>query len=159
MHSHLERYVKKCILFKEVCEPLEEYSKQVKIFAEWAKTNVKQFLVSEGFCYSERLWVGGGLDCLYEDMEGRTVVLDFKSSKEAYSSHFLQNALYDIQITENGVFDEKGNLLLKVGEIGYYAVFPFGAEEPKPEFWFDTVGAKQDAEAVITLAKSKLINK
>lgn len=159
MHSDLERYVKKCILFNEICEPLEEYSKPVTALANWARENVKKFLVSEEFCYSERLWIGGGFDCLYEDMSGRNVILDFKSSKEAYSSHFLQNALYDIQISENGVVDKDGNLLLKVGEIGYYGVFPFGAEEPKPEFWYDTESARQDAEAVIRLAKSNLINK
>ena len=32
-------------------------------------------------------------------------MIDFKSSKEAYQSHLLQNAGYAIQIEENGLFD------------------------------------------------------
>jgi hypothetical protein len=76
--------------------------------------------------------------------------MDFKSSREAYFSQFVQVAGYDIEISENGIFDADGNRIKKVediGEISFYAVFPFGMENPAPQFSFDTQGMRKGFEA------------
>jgi hypothetical protein len=159
MHAELEAYVKFCLGGQNPGQPLDvrdEKHEAVKIFAKWALENVKRFIASEVYCYSERLWTGGITDCIFEDKQGRTAIMDFKSSKEAYFSQFLQIAGYDIAISENGIFDATGNPIQKVDEIQYYAVFPFGMENPEPQFHFDTAGAKQGFEAATVLYK--LIN-
>jgi hypothetical protein len=161
MHAELEGYVK-LMIAEHRGEPITFFDgfhhPAVKLFAAWAVKNVKKFLVSEGHCYSEQLWTGGICDLLFEDLEGRLGIMDFKSSKEAYLSQFFQIAGYDIAISENGLFDENGQLLYKVDrDIGYYAVFPFGMEKPQPQFHYDTAGARKGFEAATVL--HKLINK
>jgi hypothetical protein len=125
MHAELEKYVKRCIENETlVLEGTNSHHAQVRLFADWARANVRRFLVSEGHCYSEKLWTGGISDLLFEDKEGRLGIMDFKSSKEAYLSQFMQIAGYDIAISENGLFDENGNLIYKPDRsIGFYAVF------------------------------------
>lgn len=161
MHAELEKYVQYCIEGFDG-EPVENILPNreevpVKIFAEWARENVKRFIASECHCYSEVLFTGGIVDLVYEDKEGRTVILDFKSSKEAYLSQFFQDAGYDIAISENGILDKDGNKVGEVGEVSYYGVFPFGMEKPEPQFHFDTVGAKEGFKAAVVL--HKIINK
>jgi hypothetical protein len=79
--------------------------------------------------------------------------MDFKSSKEAYLSQFIQVAGYDNAIAENGIYDSEGNRIQKVGKIDYYAVFPFGMEHPEPQFRFDTEPIKSGFEAAAVLYK------
>lgn len=162
MHAELEHYVKAMIADnKGIPIDVNEYGKliplvheAVAIFAAWAKENVKRFLAAEGHAYSERLWTGSIFDVLYEDKEGRIVILDHKSAKEAYFSHFLQDAGCDIAIEENGVLDAEGNLILKLDKkVAYYGVFPFGMKNPVPQFHFDTEGARQGFEAAVSLYK------
>ena len=159
MHAGLENYVKNCVkLFKgkprvEGDEP--EVLTPVDIFARWAVKNVKRFIASEGYGYNERLWVGGVFDLLAEDNEGRLFIMDFKSAKDAYMSHFFQCAGNDLQITESGVLDKDGNTIfdLKGRTIDYYGVFPFGMKNPEPQFHFDTAGAKEGFEHCVALHK------
>lgn len=161
MHAELEKYVRWCIGNHEGKIPksmqyLSEYP-AVQIFMKWAKENVEEFLISEGHCYSETLWTGGIVDLLYKDKKGMLVVLDFKSSKEAYLSQFFQDAGYDIAISESGILDAEGNLLYKPERsVDYYGVFPFGMENPEPKFHFDTEGAREGFIASVKL--HKLIN-
>lgn len=160
MHSYLEMYVKECIekLGGVPCLVEKPEVPAVSLFAEWAVKNVKRFLASEGHGYNERLWVGGKFDLLYEDNEGRLVILDFKSAKQAYMSHFLQCAGNDLQISDSGVLDKDGNELIKLEKsIAYYGVFPFGMAKPEPQFYFDVESAKIGFEACVTL--DKIINK
>lgn len=157
MHAELESYVK-MMLKDNAGEPLLIFpsngSESVKIFIRWAVENVKRFMVSEGHCFSQELWTGGIADLLLEDKQGRLAIMDFKSSKEAYLSQFFQIAGYDIEISENGLFDEAGNLLYKPERsIDYYAVFPFGMEKPAPQFHFDTESAKSGFRAAVTIYK------
>ena len=107
---------------------------KLKPFIEWTNKNVKRFLFSEVHCYSKPLWVGGIADFGYVDMEGRHVLGDIKSSKEAYFSQWVQLAGYDIQIDENGGFDAKGNQTF--GRVGFvqHAIFAAGAGLDKPFF-------------------------
>lgn len=159
MHAELEKYVKLMLADQDgVPKLMNGYEhKAVELFAQWAVENVNRFIVSEGHCYSEELWTGGIADLLLEDKQGRLAIMDFKSSKEAYLSQFFQIAGYDIEITENGLFDEAGNLIHKPERsIDYYAVFPFGMEKPAPQFHFDTASAKTGFKAATVLYK--LIN-
>lgn len=157
MHAELERYVKHCI--KGGGEPTSTFGYpplQVEIFSEWALKNVKRFIASEGYSYSERLWVGCIFDVLYEDMQDRLVILDFKSSKEDYDTQFWQCAGNDIQISENGVLDKNGNLMYMPDRpISYYGVLPFGMEKPEPQFYYDTEGSKEAFVAAVVLHKKR----
>lgn len=158
MHAELEKYVKKMMI--EGGEPrlMGTYEHPViEVFASWAVLNVKRFIASECYCYSEELWTGGIVDLIYEDKEGRIVILDFKSSKEAYLSQFFQDAGYDIAISENGILDAEGNKVGEIGEVSYYGVFPFGMEKPEPQFHYDIVGARDGFKAAVVL--HKIINK
>lgn len=159
MHEALELYSKFCIEnYNGAPRIFTKYKfNQVEIFANWAKDNVKQFITAEGHCYSEKLWVGGIFDLLYEDKEEKIVILDFKSSKETYKSQFIQDAALDIEVSENGVLDKDGNIIYKLEKpISYYGVLPFGAKNPKPEFVFNLEEYKKGFEATVVL--HKLIN-
>lgn len=153
MHAQLEDYVKHAISSGDF-----EYAgdfEPVKIFSEWAKGRVKRFLWSELHSYSEKHWLGGISDCGFEDVEGKYAILDFKSSKEAYLSQFFQNAGYDIQLTENGGgFDKDGNKIFELDKpISYYAVLPFGMENPQVQTYHDVAGGKEAFLAAVTLYK------
>lgn len=125
---------------------------KIKIFADWAVKNVKRFIASEAYCYSEALWTGGIVDLVYEDVSGKLVIMDFKSSKDAYLSQFFQDAGYDIALSENGVLDKDGNLICKLERSAdAYAVFPFGMEQPEPQFHYDTKGAQEGFKAAVVL--------
>ena len=134
----------------------ESNNEMVKLFSDWAEKNVSKFLVSEGHTFSEEHWLGGIVDCIYEDKEGRMVVMDFKSSKEAYLSQFLQIAGYDLQIQENGIVTKDGEQIMKPRSVGYYAVFPFGMKNPAPQFYYDTEKAREGFLSAVVL--HKLIN-
>jgi hypothetical protein len=160
MHAELEKYVVGCIEQYDGSPQgkggnlLKDAVPAVQLFAEWGVQNVKRFLASEGHCYSEALWVGGITDLFFEDKEGRLAVMDFKSSKDAYLSQFIQCAGYDIEIAENGILDAEGNLILKPDRpADYYAVFPFGAENPEPKFRFDTGTLRKAFESTVILHK------
>lgn len=160
MHEELEKYVKLMIADQGgVPHLMNGYEhKAVEIFAKWATEKVKRFIVSEGHCFSERLWTGGIVDCVFEDKQGLIGIMDFKSSKEAYLSQFIQTGGYDIEISENGVFDKEGKLIYKLERpIDYYSIFPFGMENPEPQFNFDVEAVKKGFEAAVVLYK--LINK
>lgn len=159
MHADLEAYVKRCIAENEG-KPIDEMTANedaVAIFAAWAGPNVTRFIVSEGHCYSERLWTGGITDCIAELNDGRMVIIDFKSSKEAYLSQFIQVAGYDIETGESGIVDNDGNPVLKLERpIDGYIIFPFGAAKVEPQFQWDTEAMKRGFEAAVVLYK--LIN-
>ena len=86
-------------------------------FVKWTMGNVKQFLWSEAHCYSETMWVGGICDAGLVMTDKGVAVLDFKRSKEAYTSQFIQAAGYALMIEENGLFDADGNQIKAPGEI------------------------------------------
>lgn len=154
MHAALEGYVKACLSSDGTPYEIGGIHPSVAQFSAWAVENVKRFLVSEGHCYSERLWTGGITDCIAELKDGRLVIIDFKSSREAYLSQFFQAAGYDIEASENGIVDSNGNLLLKLDRpIDGYAIFPFGAEKVEPEFRFDTARLRKGFEACVELYK------
>lgn len=127
LHSLAEAWIKGQIDGSNI-----EPHPQIMPLVNWAKKNVKKWLWSEMHCYSEEYWLGGITDAGFEDNEGRIAVLDIKSSKEAYISHFIQCAGYDIEITERGGYTSEGEKIFTLEKpISYYAVLPFGMEEPQ----------------------------
>lgn len=157
-HAELERYVKHCLDNAEG-RPVPTKDDRAKddpvvIFADWATRNVKRFLFSESHCYSRDMWVGGIADCGYENNQGEYVVLDFKSSKEAYLPQFWQCAGYDLQLSENGAFDASGNLLWKPEKpFSAYAVLPFGMPKPEVVLHHDTASAQSAFKAALLIYK------
>ncbi len=132
LHAELERFVKNEMEGKTS----ETYEPRIEPFIEWARKNVKRYLWSEGNCYSRVLWVGGISDVGAELMDGSIAIIDFKSAKEAYATHFFQIAGYDLEITENGWFDKDGKQLGKLPEgkeITKHIVVPFGGAVVVPE--------------------------
>lgn len=135
MHAELESYVKLCISGNDGKPVLDNSEhKAVELFSKWSVDNVKRFVASEAFCYSEENWTGGILDLIYEDLNGDLVILDFKSAKDAYASHFFQDAGYDLALTENGILTQDGDLVQRLEKpVKYYMVLPYGMPEPVPQ--------------------------
>jgi hypothetical protein len=154
MHAELETYIKACLTDNHG-EPslMAEYKHPaVERFALWSVKNVKRFIVSEGYTYSERLWIGGIIDCVAEMKDG-IAIIDFKSSREAYVSQFIQTALYDIQMSESGIYDSDGNMIHDPLKAEMYYVFPFGTEKAEPSVRRDTDTLREAGEAAVKLYK------
>ncbi len=139
LHAELEKYVKFCLDWcggipsdmREFTKSGQERYDAVAMFSDWACANVKRFIVSEAHCYSKETFTGGIVDLVYEDENGYAL-LDFKSAKEAYDSHFLQNAAYDLAISENGALTKDGIEIWRPKTPFYrYSVLPFGMPEPQ----------------------------
>lgn len=129
LHAELEDYVKAMMKLK----PIRKYNEKIQPFIDWADENVKEFLCSEAHCFDEELWVGGITDCVAELNDGKLAVIDFKSSKEAYTNQFIQAAGYAIQADRNGLFSEDGNHSKKLEKpIELLIVVPFGATKIIP---------------------------
>lgn len=130
LHAELERYIKWIMSGKK---GLYTPNERIVPFVEWSEKNVKKFLWSEAHCYSERLWTGGIADAGAILNDDSVTVIDFKSSKEAYTSQFIQCAGYALALEENGLFDKDGNFQFKVGwNFDKFIIFPFGQEKLEP---------------------------
>lgn len=150
LHKLLEDYVRDCILKKEVYESDNE---KIKDFSIWAVNNVKEFLFSEAHCFSKTLWVGGIVDAMAKMKDGTTAIIDFKSSKDAYFSQFVQIALYDLQIQENGGYSSIGEKLVEPIKSDKYIIIPFGAPTFMVRERYDTEEFRKAAKACIELYK------
>ncbi len=130
-HALCEQYIKS-LLSKKPETPHDD----IIALKTWTDENVKRFLFSEAHCFSEKLWVGGICDAACELKDGTYAIIDFKSSREAYDSQFIQAAGYALQIEENGIFDADGNVLNKGQKlskpISILIIFPFGAKKVEP---------------------------
>ena len=114
--------------------PSEEEMKMIMPFVIWSNKNVKKYEYSEAHCFDEELWVGGISDAGAELKDGSYAVIDFKSSKEAYTNQFIQAAGYALQIDKNGLWSKDGKMNKKLDKpINALIIVPFGAEEIKPE--------------------------
>ncbi len=156
MHAELEKYVKECI--DSGGKPIVSDTAQVwqvDVFAKWAIENVEKFIWSEAHCYSEKLWCGGISDAGALMKDSKIAVIDFKSSKDAYYSQFVQAAGYAQLIEENGLLDAQGNSTLKPkGKITALYVVPFGAEDITPRAHYDVEGRKADFACAVQLYKN-----
>lgn len=156
LHAEIEKYIKVCI---DLGTPVkvsdnEHWSEKAKIFSEWAVKNVKQFVWSEMHCYSRTLWLGGISDFGYITNDDELFIGDIKSSKEAYFSQFIQTALYQIQIEENGLLNSDGVQVQKLeSPIKGYAIFPFGNGFTEPTIRYASDEWKEAAEGVVKIYK------
>ena len=152
LHAELESYVKACISGNDG-KPVKDRTPHnaVNCFASWSCDNVNRFIASEAHCYSKRLWTGGIVDLVYEDSDGNLALLDFKSAKDAYDSHFMQNAGYDIAISENGILTKDGDLVISpemfTKGFNHYSVMPFGMDDPDVIHSFDREKTPYDYKA------------
>lgn len=130
---------------------------RIQPFIDWTKANVKRFLFSEMCCYSSVLHVGGIADFGYVDMNGDNVLGDIKSSKEAYFSQAVQLGGYDLQIAENGGFDEQGQKVFTLdAPFKYHAIFAAGAGIGKPFYNFKLESARTAFISALALYKEDL---
>jgi len=133
LHAILERFVK-----SEMGRDIKPLTKKeielIKPFISWSKENVDHYVASEAHCYSKELWVGGIVDAVAVLKNGTLAVIDFKSAKAVYITHYIQCSGYAIEIDENGLFSSDGEHQMKLDKkIGALIVVPFGAKVVKPE--------------------------
>lgn len=149
LHAELERYVKNTIAGK-----MATYDDKIMPFINWCNDNVEKFLWSELHCYSDQLWVGGISDCGVQLKNGKTGIIDFKSAKESFDSHFIQIAGYDIQISENGGFNADGYKIFSLKKpLDFYAVVPFGGNNFSIDFRYDVDELQEGFRSCVTLYK------
>lgn len=154
MHAELEIYIKECMKNGGTPQVVTTDFAPVNIFQDWAIKEVEYFVWSEANCYSRELWLGGISDVGAMLKDGRTVIIDFKSSKEAYESQFIQGALYAIQVEENGLMDSKGKVWKKLeNKINGVIIFPFGAKKPEPAYRWNMDELKEAGKACVCLYK------
>ena len=153
LHAELERYVK-----NTMANRMAEYDLKIMPFIRWCDENVEKFLWSELHCFSETLWLGGISDCAVKLKDGKIGIIDFKSAKESYDSHFIQIAGYDLQISENGGYTAEGVKMFQLEKpIEFYAVIPFGADEFTVDYRYNVEELKQGFRSALCLYK--LLNK
>lgn len=160
LHELLERFVRAEMKRQKALEererfgyPNDEEMTKILPFINWAKENVKEYIWSEANCYSEKLWVGGISDCGVRLKDGKMAIIDFKSAKEAYASHFIQTAGYSILISENGLYDPTGKYNKPIGyPIDALIIVPFGGEV-KPVIRYDVTDLKRAFESCVTIYK------
>jgi predicted RecB family nuclease len=88
-------------------------------FIEWKRKHEVKPIFMEKHMASERF--GGTVD-FYGEIDGKKTILDFKTSKQPYSSYFLQLAAYTIMYEEQGYVVEQVGIL-NVKENGYSEKF------------------------------------
>ncbi len=158
LHKDLQEYVEWCLEKggKPRLYSVVNGNSKVKEFADWAMLDVKRFNWSEAFMYDEELFVGGISDCGATMNDGSYVIIDFKSSKEAYFSHFIQIALYNLMFEKNGICTQEGEPLPRyVFPISKYFVIPFGAKEFTIYENDNVSELKEAAKACISLYRAK----
>lgn len=156
-HGELELYVKKCleINFGMPIEWKTNMHPDTKVFVEWSNEHVDRFVFSEAHCFSAKLWLGGIADIGMILKDGRRVLGDHKSSKNAFFDQFIQCALYDIELAENGILDADGNKLGDWELADAYIVFPFRSDPFTPEVKTNVGEFRAVAEGVVRTYKLK----
>jgi len=154
LHERLELAVK---MMMDGVKVISSPEPKVMEFVKWAEANVKTFLWSEMNCYSSFHFIGGISDAGAEMKDGSIALIDFKSAKEAYFSHFVQCALYSLQISENKAgYDKDGNQVFALEKpISQFVVFPFGGKKLEPIVNTNIEGLKRAAISAINLYREK----
>jgi len=161
LHYLLEQYVKECIERNSgvPLSPIEETAEVIIPFIDWSVDNVEKFLWSEGYCFDEDRAIGGISDCGAILKDGTSGIIDFKSAKTVYDSHFFQISGYDIQLSKNGLLGKNGEVAIeKLPVFTWYAVVPFGAPEFRVEMRYDVERLKKGFDACLCLFKLTELN-
>jgi len=145
LHAELEGYVKNTMLCQASgMKDTTVYEPRIQPFIDWASKNIKRFIWSESYCFSRVYWLGGISDVGAETNDGKYIIIDFKSAKDAYKTSFWQCVGYAIQIEENGWMTKDGEVLGTLDRpIDYVCVVPFGAEKVEPKFYYNMEVGKQ----------------
>ncbi len=158
LHAELERFVKDHMAGTYTSP--DDYEAKILPFIRWTEKKVKRFLWSEVHTFSKTHWLGGISDCGAELNDGSIVIIDFKSSKEAYPSQFMQIGGYDIQLTESGGYTKDGEKILTLDTpVSAYIIFPFGAEKPEPVIDTQVARRKKTFLNVLEVYKDSLLDK
>ena len=153
LHGEISKWVREEIYAQRGEERIASpYHPKIKPLVEWAEKNVKEWLWSEMHCYSSRLFLGGICDLGAKLKDNSLILMDAKSSKAAYPNMFIQPALYDLQISENGGYTADGMQTFTLDRpITKYAIIPFGAEKIEPFIRTDVENCKKAALAALEL--------
>lgn len=169
LHAELERFVK-FMMNGKIGESMD-FDERIQPFRDWAFHAVKRYFWSEAHCFHEGLWVGGISDVgvelnaqvietpdgQIEVPDGTLAIIDFKSAKEVYSSHFIQGAGYALQVEQNGLWDADGNFIgnpTTKRPIEAIIIVPFGAEIVYPEIRMKVKQYKEDFIHCLALYRS-----
>lgn len=150
MHAVLEQYVIDCMKAGHIFI-VENGEKYLIEFSKWAHEYVAEFLHHEVNVYSRVLWTGGITDVVMKMKTGSYMIGDFKSSKEAYDSQFIQVSGYDIQQRENGFLTPDGEKIGESVDVSGYFIFPFGQEVFTPWARYNVKELRDAFKACVTL--------
>lgn len=151
-HGVLEDYIRKCLAENEG-KPIKESIEGIQMFIDWSLENVAKFYFTEANCFSEKLWVGGIADIGLQMKDGKNLIGDHKSSREAFPKQFLQAALYDVLLAHSGILDSQGNKISDWKPADGVVIFPFRSEPFTPEYKWDITKWRKGAEDAVNLYK------
>ena len=157
LHAELETWAKGQMTGKKK-EPIN----QILRFVNWCRENVDEFLWTELHVYSEKNWTGGICDLGVLMKDGRIGLIDHKSSKETYYTHFLQDGGYVLQVEENkGGFDKDGNRIFELEKpIDFIGVVPYGGDDNTPVIKDNVKDFKDEFKSALKLYRgNKRFNK
>ena len=120
VHSDIENLLKVAIndCGGIINEDIKSDNPSVQNFITWAKENKVKFLESEKHLYSEKLWVGGISDMVFE-MNGKKYIGDVKTSSAIYNEAFFQMGAYNLCLEEMGEHkDVEGYLVINLKKDG-----------------------------------------
>jgi len=120
-HELCEIWIKSVIAGREVTP-----DPQIEKFAMWCRKNVRRFLYSEVYMFSQKMWTGGISDFGYEDMNGNYGVADIKNRNKFYPTDLFQCGGYDEMLTENMAgFNASGERVFELDKpFKFHAGFP-----------------------------------
>jgi len=118
-HDWIERFVKSMMDGGEPIGPSDDETvkKMCDNFVSWASDNSVRFLESEKHVWSEKLWIGGILDMVFE-LEGKKFIGDIKTSSAIYNEHFFQMAAYELCLEEMGEAGIDGYMVINLKKDG-----------------------------------------
>jgi hypothetical protein len=147
LHLELEQFVK-----AEMAGNKKRFSKRIEPYVFWSNKNIKRYLASEAHCFDEQQWVGGIVDAVAEMNDGKLAVIDFKSSKEAYTNQFIQCGGYSLQLNANGIWESNDIENKKLGKpIEVLIIVPFGGQKLEPSMRYDVSVYEQAFKYCVSL--------
>jgi len=92
VHNHLEAIGRGVKVNLDALKPQEK--RCVSAFIEWKDKNVKKFICTERSVFNVKEGYAGTLDSVVELSDGRTYLVDYKTSGNIYDTYELQVAAY-----------------------------------------------------------------
>src|SRR3990167_9083115 len=119
VHAVIEEHIREAIEKNKggISELAFSDTPQIKHFLDWARENKVKFIESEKHIYSEKLWIGGILDMVFE-MDGKRWIGDVKTGSAIYNEHFFQMAAYEMCLEEMGEKEIDSYLVINLKKDG-----------------------------------------